>query len=269
MGHEVASTMVELFSDLPPEHEFFAKFSFISADDLPEYKELISRVERDQLESLKGEERRKLLSLPFKMIPARHALGLIDEAMQTRLLEARAAFARDLPKELASEVEFFAPDRYNTLASLQDNILFGKLAYGQAQAEESIGALISEVIDGLGLRDTVIEVGLDFQVGIAGGRLSQGQRQKLAIARAVLKRPDLMIVSEATVALDGATQNKISQNLLAEFEGRGLVWVLHRPSLARNFDRVVVMRGGRVVEQGSFDELDEPDTHFNELVAAE
>ncbi|MFQ5959117.1 MAG: ABC transporter transmembrane domain-containing protein [Alphaproteobacteria bacterium] len=269
MGLEVANTMVELFSDLPPDHEFFEQFSFIRAEDLPEFRELTGRVDRDRIGMLKEEERRKLLSLPFKLIPARHALGLIDDPMRARLLEARAAFARDLPEALRPAVEFFDVERYNAASTLQDNILFGKLVYGQAQAEARIGALISEVIDALDLRDTVTEAGLDYQVGIGGGRLSSAQRQKLAIARAVLKRPDVLIVSEATAALDGATQNQITSNLLAEFEGRGLIWVLHRPSLASRFDRVLVMHGGRIIEQGRFDELDQPDTHFKELIAAE
>ena len=269
MGHEVASTMVEIFSDLPADHEFFEQFSFIRADDLPEYKELISRVDKDKLDELKEDERRRLLSLPFKLVPARHALGLVGDVMQPRLLEARQAFARDLPDELKPAVEFFAPDRYNAASSIQDNVLFGKLAYGKAQAAARIGALVSEVIEELDLREAVVETGLEFQVGIGGSRLSAAQRQKLAIARAVLKRPDILIVSEATAALDGATQNQITQSLLAEFEGRGLVWALHRPSVANQFDRVLVMRGGKVVEHGKFDELDQPDTHFKTLIAAE
>ena len=60
----------------------------------------------------------------------------------------------------------------------------------------------------------MVEVGLDFQVGIGGSRLSTAQRQKLAVARAVLKRPDVFILSEATSALDGATQTKVVANLL-------------------------------------------------------
>ena len=269
MGFDVATTMVELFSDLPPDHEFFEQFGFIKADDLPDYKELVGRADRADLAALKDDERGKLMSLPFLLIPARHALGMIDEPMQARLLEARAAFAEGLPEEHADAIEFFDRDSYNAASSLQDNILFGKLAYGQAQAASKIGALISEIIDELALRDTVVAAGFDFQVGIGGTRLSAAQRQKLAIARCVLKRPDLLILSEATAPLDGATQTKITTNLLAEFEGRALIWVLHRPSLASQFDRVLVMRGGRVVEQGNYAEVDQPDTHFKELIAAE
>jgi ABC-type dipeptide/oligopeptide/nickel transport system ATPase subunit len=268
-GHHVAVTMLEIFSDLAPDHEFFEQFSFIQADELPDYKDLIGRADIDNLSELDADDQRRLLALPLKLIPTRHRLGVIEDDMQARLLEARAAFAENMPDDLHDAIEFFDAARYNAAGTLQDNILFGKLVFGQAQAESRVGGLISEVIDELGLRDTVVEVGLDFQVGIGGSRLSTGQRQKLAIARAVLKRPDVFIVSEGTAALDGATQTKVTKNLLEAFKGRGLIWILHRPSLASQFDRVLVMRGGHVVEQGEYEELNQPDSHLTELVAAE
>lgn len=268
-GHQVARTMIELFSDLAPDSEFFEQFSFIKADELGDYKELLSRADYDNLGVLNSDDRQRLLSLTFKLIPARHRLGVLDEAMQARILEARAVFARDLPEDLKDAIEFFDVEHYNAASTLQDNVLFGKLAYGQAHAESRIGGLISEVIEKLGLYDTVVEVGLDFQVGIGGTRLSSAQRQKLAIARAVLKRPDVFILSEATSALDGASQSKVTNNLLSEFEGRGLIWVLHRPSQASLFDHVLVMRGGRITEAGAFDDLNKPNAHLTELLAAE
>jgi ABC-type multidrug transport system fused ATPase/permease subunit len=114
-----------------------------------------------------------------------------------------------------------------------------------------------------------MEVGLSFHVGIGGGRLSSTQRQKLGIARAVLKRPDILILNEATASLDGAAQTAVLAGLRQEFEGRGLVWAVHRPSMARDFDRVFVMKSGRVVEQGIFAELDREGTVLHELVQAE
>ncbi len=268
-GYELARIMVELFSDLPPDHEFFEKFSFIDADDLPAYRDLVNRVAAEDVAALEAEDRRMLLAPPFKLIPARHALGLIDDAMQAKLLEVRHAFRRELPESLRGAVEFFDPARYNAAATLQDNILFGKVAYGQAQAEARIGALIAEVIDALGLRETVVEVGLDFPVGVGGGRLSAAQRQKLAIARAVLKRPDLIILNQATAPLDGASHNRIVARLRAEFAGRGVIWALHRPSLAEDFDAVIVLRAGRLVEEGDYQGLVRSETHFKELIAAE
>ncbi len=139
---------------------------------------------------------------------------------------------------------------------MQDNILFGKIAYGEADAPVRIPKLLAEVIDALSLRQTVIDVGLDYNVGTGGSRLSLAERQKTAIARAVLKRPDLLILNEATSALDGQAQAKVSNGLKEEFAGRGIIWVLHRASLARNFDRVLVMSNGKLQEQGTPAELD-------------
>jgi ABC-type multidrug transport system ATPase subunit len=180
---------------------------------------------------------------------------VLDEHIQQRILEARAAFRRDLPEELTGQIEFFDAERYNAAASLQDNILFGKIAYGEADGPVRVPAVLSEVLDTLSLRATVIDVGLDYQVGSGGSRLSLAQRQRAAIARALLKRPDLLILNEATAALDGQAQGKVTQGLQEEMAGRGLIWVLHRASLARNFDRVLVMSGGKLQEQGRVADL--------------
>lgn len=268
-GQQIASTMTDLFADLPPGHPFFEQFSFISAEDLPEYQAILTRINRDSITNLRPEERTMLLSLPFKVSPARHRLGVIDHDLQQRILKARKAFAANLPEEFRGMVEFFDVNGYNAAASLQDNILFGKLAYGQARGGERVGEIIAQVIDDLGLRAAVMEVGLSFHVGNGGGRLSSAQRQKLGIARAILKRPDVLILNEATGSLDGAAQTAILAGLKQEFDGRGLIWAVHRPSMASDFDRALVMKSGRVIEQGTFEELNREGTALHDLVQAE
>jgi putative ABC transport system ATP-binding protein len=270
MGQQVAKEMVELFADLPADHEFFEQYSFISAGDLPEFQAILGRVSKAGPGELGAEDRARLLSLPFKLIVARHRLGLIDEAMQARILEARHVFAADMPDDLRGQIEFFDPARYNAAATLQDNVLFGKIAYGEADAPTSVPAAITAVLDSLGLRETVIAVGLDHGVGTGGTRLSLAQRQKAAIVRALLKRPDILVLNEATTALDGPSQAMLLAAMKEEYAGRGVVWVLHRASLARHFDRVVVMSEGRVVQQGRYDELaQQPDSVLGKLVQAE
>jgi ABC-type multidrug transport system fused ATPase/permease subunit len=269
IGRQVAEMMTEMFADLPPEHEFFEQFSFISAADLPEFAAILSALDGGGVAALRREQRQKLLSLPFRLVAARHRLDVLDEGIQQRLLEARAAFRSDLPEEARGQIEFFDAERYNAAASLQDNILFGKIAYGEADAPLRVPAVLSEVLDTLALRAAVIDVGLDYQVGSGGSRLSAAQRQRAAIARALLKRPDLLILNEATAALDGQAQAKVTQGLQQEMAGRGLIWVLHRASLARNFDRVLVMSGGKLQEQGRIAELDNKTSLTALLIAAE
>jgi ABC-type multidrug transport system fused ATPase/permease subunit len=268
-GHQVAATMVELFADLPPDHELFQQFSFISSDDLPDFQALLQRADRNNLPALSAEDRSRLISLPFKLISARHRLGVIDDEMRASILEARRVFADELPGELAGAVDFFDEARYNAAANLQDNILFGKVAYGQAQAADRVGALIREVVEELELRDTVASVGLEFPVGIAGSRLSSVQRQKLGLARALIKQPRMLVLNEATASLDSASQARIMDVLLERFQGRCLIWVLHRAGLAERFDRVLVLRHGRVVEQGSFAELNQDGSELKRLLDSE
>ena len=268
-GQRIASTMVELFADLPAGHPFFEQFSFISSEDLPEFQALLARIGREGREALRPEDRTLLLSLPFKISPARHRLGIIDDALRARILGARRAFAENLPERFAGAVEFFDVTRFNAAASLQDNILFGKLSFGQARGADRVGEIIAEVIDSLDLRAAVMEIGLGFHAGIGGGRLSVAQRQKIGIARAILKRPDILVLNEATAGLDGGSQAVILAALKTEFAGRGLIWAVHRPSMARSFDRAIVMRSGRVLEQGPVDELDRDGTALHDLIAAE
>ena len=266
-GFQVASTMIELFADLPADHEFFQQFSFISSEDLPEYQALLGRADRKNLDGLEAEDRTRLLSLPFLIIPARHRLGVIDEALKEQILGARKIFANELPDDLKASVEFYDAERYISAANLQDNILFGKIAYGEAQAASRVGGLITEVIEERNLTDTVARVGFDYDVGIGGARLTPSQRQKLVLARSLMKRPDVLILSEATAALDTAAQESIMANLLKEYAGRSLIWSLQSAELAANFDTVVVMSAGKVIEQGAYADLEKSGAALPALLA--
>src|SRR5205814_1027719 len=184
---EVAATMTEMFAGLPPQHEFFEQFSFIDANQLPEFAAILTVIENGGLQALDDQQRDRLLSLPFKLIAARHRLGVLDERMQQRILEARRAFREDLPEAARDQIEFFDPARYNA----------------------------------------------------------------------------------ATAALDEPAQTMAMAGWRREMAGRGLIWVLHRASLARNFDRVLVMSAGKLQEQGRFEELDRKDSLTALLMAAE
>lgn len=269
VGRQVAETMVELFSGLPPGHEFFEQYSFIGYDELPEYQAMLGRASMSGVDDLREEDRDRLIGLSFRLIPARHRLGLVTEDIRNRVLEARKYFAENLPEDMQGTIEFIDKDRYIAGATIQDNILFGKISYGQAGSAGKVARLISEVLHNLDVRDVVMEVGLDFNVGIGGTRLSAGQRQKVAIARAMLKRPDIIILNEATGAMDTATQARLMEAVLTEFEGRTVIWSLHRASLAEHFDHVLALKSGRVAAQGTFEELAAGTNPLSQMIAAE
>jgi len=233
IGRSVAALMVELFQDLPPGHEFFERFSFVASEDLPEFQRMLNLVGTRGLEGIDEADRARLRDLPFKLIVARHHLGLIGKDMEDKLLEARRLFAESLPEELAASIEFFDPAHYSRSSTIQDNILFGKVAGAKADSAELVGDLISEVVDEVGLRELVLEIGLDFDVGIGGKRLNAAQRQQLAVARCLLKQPQLMIVNEAASSLDPTARTALFHGVREEMRGRGLVWVDTEPTGGR------------------------------------
>jgi len=129
--------------------------------------------------------------------------------------------------------------------------------------------VITDVLGALGLRRDVVEVGLDFPVGIGGKRLSAAQRQKLDLARALVKRPDLLLLNQSTSLLDSVAQAKVMSNILKSRAGRGVIWVLSHAEQARQFERVLVLRAGRVVAQGAPSELDKPGSILHQQAAAQ
>ncbi len=255
VGHKLAETMLELFSDLPPGHELFERFSFIAYDDLPRFKDIVARVATSSLERIPEQERNLLLALPFKLILTQHRLGLVDEALEARILEARHDFAANLPEDMRKSIEFFDPTRYNGAASLQDNILFGKIATSQAGGAAQIGRLLRQILEELHLRPMVLSIGLDYQVGNGGSRLSMPDRQRVAVGRALLKRPKVLILDQADAVLDPGAQGRLIQNVLACRKDCAVYWVLNRAELAERFGHVLVLEMGQLVERGTYGEL--------------
>jgi subfamily B ATP-binding cassette protein MsbA len=110
--------------------------------------------------------------------------------------------------------------------------------------------------------------GYDTMLGEGGARLSMGQRQRLTIARAFYKNPPFLVLDEATSALDAESEDKVQQAMKVLLEGRGSLVIAHRLATIREADRIVVLKDGRIVEEGSHQVLLEGDglyAHLHQL----
>ncbi|GAB1418003.1 peptidase domain-containing ABC transporter [Bacteroidales bacterium] len=111
-----------------------------------------------------------------------------------------------------------------------------------------------------------LPLGFNTMIGQEGIGMSQGQKQRILIARAVYKDPQFIFFDEATNALDANNEKMIMERLNEFFKGRTVVVVAHRLSTVKNADQIVVLEKGRIVEQGTHDELTQVKGHYYELV---
>jgi putative ABC transport system ATP-binding protein len=160
-------------------------------------------------------------------------------------------FRDKLPPHLAAEFSFHDADQINPFASLQDNILFGRIVDGRAGAVDRVSALLREILEELGLSYAVLERGLKYEIGSGGRRLSLSQRQQLGLARVLLRHPQFLIVNRGLNALDNRTVEKVVQGILemarSETEGFGVLWITSTESHSSMFGRTLKFSRGSLV----------------------
>ena len=144
--------------------------------------------------------------------------------------------------------------------TIKNNILLGK---ENATDEEVIEALkIANAYEFV----KELSNGINTNIGDAGGKLSGGQRQRLSIARAVLKNPPIMILDEATSALDTESEKFVQIALENMMQNRTSIVIAHRLSTIQKADKIIVMKKGEIVEQGTHAELLSMNGTYSNLV---
>lgn len=259
MGLEIAENAVELFTDLPPDHPFFQQLTFMTPEDIPTYEALLQKLNGKGFSAASPDERAAIIRLSFSYIEPRHRFGLLTQTLMEKIVTTRIKFYENIPADLAEVIERYDPERFTASATLMDNVLFGRIAHQQANAPERVHSIMYDVFERLGMQDSVLSIGLDFDVGSGGKRLTNVQRQKLNLGRALLKRADYIICNRPLPALDHRIQDQILRSILTELDRStdkpALIWVLSNPNFAELFDRVLVFNHGSLVESGTTTDL--------------
>jgi ABC-type multidrug transport system fused ATPase/permease subunit len=291
LGKNLTIQTVPLLRDFSDD-AFFLQASPIAPDKFEAYADLADRLNPGQ-NIFNQDDAAKLLELALCFIPAKHKMVAIPESMEEKIVKARHRFIQDIGKvdidecQISAQVmmvgesipvmesdnrEFisYCPTQYQFQHTLLDNIVYGNLMTDLEGDTSRIVDIVTKLLREENLLKEIMEIGLDFHVGSKGDKLSGGQKQKLALARVLLKEPKILIMDEATASLDNRSQTQVQEMIRTKCRGNTtVIAVIHRLDLASDFDKIVVLKAGRLVETGSYAELMEKKGVFYELANGE
>ena len=179
-----------------------------------------------------------------------HLLLRFYEVEGGRILIDGQDIALATQESLRSQIAMVTQDTSLLHRSIRDNIRYGRPEASEEEVRRAADrAHALEFIDGL--EDWQGRRGLDAHVGERGVKLSGGQRQRIALARVILKNAPILVLDEATSALDSEVEAAIQEQLGTLMQGRTVIAIAHRLSTIARMDRLVVLDGGRILEEGS------------------
>ncbi len=279
-GLEIAEATINLLGDFGGD-KFLFQGSPMKPDQLKDYQAIVMQIQRGRSWTiLSKKDQDRLLLLGLKYTAGLHNITSLPRELETSIMEARPRFLDQvagidiescsngtLQTEIVplghdqeagpAKTDFtpFCINHYLYSRTLQDNIIFGTVI-DRDLVRERLSAVAADELVRFGLLDYIMDIGLDFHVGSKGDNLSGGQKQKLALARALLKKSPILILDEATASLDNNSQARIQNYISTELKGKvTVIAVVHRLDMISKYDHILVMKEGKIVESGSYDDL--------------
>ncbi len=266
LGVELAGQAVDILAGIGNIDVFF-KNSPVPADRLEECERILLKLKKQPLLSLSPQDRSFLLSLALSFTPSIHTMSRLSKELREKILSARKIFPEWCQSIAPDLFIFYNEENYIHGESILNNIFFGRIKPHLPQAQEIINQSIMRLLVEEDYLEKIAAFGMHFQVGTMGDRLSGGQRQKLAIARVLIKQPKIILMDEATSALDNKSQSRIQRLMTTRWKGnRTVIAAVHRLDIIDTFDKVAVMKAGKLVEFGTYRELIEQKGILHELI---
>ncbi len=246
LGFETAQQIVDLFGDPEADSGLLERFSFIDTATLDKLRPIVKEASEQGVDALDKTSEAQVISLVCQLIVERHRINHITEDIQAEIIKARKLFHKRLPEDLRDAIAMFDKDIFNNRLSVRCNLIMGRLTQRRSNAEQEINVMLYNVLTEMNLLKDVILSGNAIDVGIAGQRLPLAARQSLALARSLIKRPDILVVNDALSALDRESRGRIRRNIMDLIPETTLIWIDSETPNISDFDEVVVLRNGRI-----------------------
>jgi putative ABC transport system ATP-binding protein len=245
IGLKIAETMVELFANVTDESGLLGNYSFITQEDLPEFDRIVRIAKSEhQKPGLSEQDKARLVSLAFKLVPARHRLGVMTEELQAEIITARASFYEQVVQK-SDAFMAIDPGVYLPPLTIEDNLLFGRPRVDRRNARQRIDEVIGSVVEETGLHELIIFAGFGYHVGVSGSRLSAHQRRRLALARGLLKNAKVTILDDIATGL-GEDDKALRGAIQGFLKGHTLLFGSPNAAFTDEFDHSVVLDQGRI-----------------------
>lgn len=233
LGVAIARNLAEIFRDVPAGHPLFRRFSLITPEDLPDYTRRLAGVGADG--HLSTEDCKAFLALALHYVEPRQRLGLLDDVFRTRIVGARGRIQEALQGPDGHEIESHDPGRINPRSSVLDNLLFGRIDTERVHGEAEIRKQVLATAKAFDLESGIRRRGLDFCVGNRGQFLAAEQRAKIDLARAILRRPEILVVEDLMIHTGDDAADMI--DLIADaMNGGSILASLNDGTLAAKFE---------------------------------